>query len=118
MTCIPALAVRLGPTPWGSSEAPQRGEDVVLEWLRERHDAEGWLFGRAGFGTEPREQRSYLLLVHLNSLEVNYDPHAWTNNRTMRVAHEHLLEHWGEVPSGSVVDVAYILGEREAPAVS
>lgn len=39
----------------------------------------------------------------------------WWQDRTWRVAHEYIIEHWAELHDGSVVDVEYALGERAEP---
>ena len=94
-TFIPALAIRLGP---GS-------------------EADRYLCARAGFGRTEVEQSRFVILWRLNGGPAEYDPFAWSN-RTMQTAHRWLMEHWIEIVSGDVVDVEYILGERDAPKQS
>jgi hypothetical protein len=78
------------------------------------NEAEFYLLRRAGYGVQP-----LILLTRLDAdgRPANYDPYAW-GDRTMRVAHQHIQDHWLTLESGDVVDVEYILGERDAPKVS
>ncbi len=95
ITFIPALAVRF--TPW--QEDPQ----------------DEYLFRRAGY-REP-----YVLLVKLTDALSYFHPFDWDerlSGRTMGTAHQYLLDHWDEIPSGSVLDVEYVLGETKTPKVS
>lgn len=95
LTFIPALAVRLDP----------------------RNEHERYLLARAGFGISAYEQSQYVELVWLNSGKSACDPYDW-RDRTMKTAHQYLMEHWGDVRPGGVVDVQFILGETGAPAVT
>lgn len=70
--------------------------------------ADHYLARRAGFGDR------MIYLVVLNGEKATYDPYHW-DNRTYRVAHHWLSEHWDEIESGAVVDVEFILGERSEP---
>lgn len=45
------------------------------------------------------------------------DPFAW-GDRTRNTAHAWIIANWGNLKSGDVVDVSYILGETAAPKVS
>lgn len=45
------------------------------------------------------------------------DPYAW-KDRTLHVAHNHIEEHWDEIPDGGLVDVRVVLGEATEPAES
>jgi hypothetical protein len=92
-TFIPALAIRLDPVD----------------------DRDRWLLGRAGFGTTPEAQSTYVILHHLQSDQGTYDVFRHNPARTMRVAHQHIIENFDSLPNGAVIDVEYILGERETP---
>ena len=48
------------------------------------------------------------------------DPHGWDANRgrTIRKAHFYIIEHWNELRDGDVVDVEFILGERDKPKIA
>lgn len=95
-TFIPALAVRLNPG----------------------NEQDRYLLGRAGYGTRPEVQATYVIVVKLEGGQAQYNPIGWAYGRTMEVAHGFILDHFDELPSGAVVDVQYILGERTEPKVS
>lgn len=83
-------------------------------------EADRYLFGRAGYGTHPGQQAAYVLLCRIvgeHNHGCEYDPEAWwrTGARTLVVAHRHIVEHFDELPSGAVVCVEHILGERSEP---
>jgi hypothetical protein len=93
-TFVPALAVKLDPSC----------------------EQERYLLARTGFGRSPVDQGMYVMLMRLagGSGDAKCDPYEW-GNRAMQVAHEHLVEHFDEIVSGSVVDVEYIMGVTSAP---
>lgn len=105
MTFVPVLAIR----------------------LRGRSSQEFYLLRRAGYAAEqiaddpPENIEPYILLASLVSGQAKYDPFDWSN-RTMQVAHMHLIQNWRGLESGAVVDVEFILGEKpvakESEAVS
>lgn len=95
-TFIPVLAVRLNPASEGDR----------------------YLLGRAGYGTRPDEQAHYVIVVKLEDCLSQYDANRWGRARTMEIAHEHIIEHFDDLPSGAVVDVEYILGKTAQPKVS
>jgi len=97
MTFIPALAVKLDPAC----------------------ERDRYLLARAGYGLSPFEQAEYVLLVKVSGDEpkTQHDPHSW-GDRTMRAAHQHIIENWSLLESGAVVDVEFILGEKQAPTES
>jgi hypothetical protein len=66
---------------------------------------------RAGFAVG----RRYTLLTNLATMTTQYDEERWTPGRTMRLAHLHLNEMFDIYKSGAVIDIEYILGQREAP---
>ncbi len=94
-TFIPAMAVR-------------------LTW---RDDQERWLLRRASYAAEQiaphSELEPYVLLTELDGGKSKYDPYGW-DTRTMRFAHQHMLEKWNLLCSGDVIDVEFILGETLA----
>ena len=87
-TFVPALAVQLNP----SNEDERR------------------LLGRAGFGRLPSEHRQYIFLIKLTDAKCEWDPIEW-GDRTMLVAHKHIVDFWRDLRPGEVVDVEFILGE-------
>ena len=94
-TFIPALLVRLDPTD----------------------ERDRWLLGRAGFGTTPEAQGSYVLLINLVK-DAPYDAFGHGRARTLQVAHQHAIDHFDDLSNGQVVCVEHLLGEREEPKVS
>lgn len=96
MTNIPVMATRLDP---GNA-----GDHSILS--------------RAGYGSSVGEQGAYIVLTKIAGGEMasHYDPYHWRGNRTMTEAHKHLLGgRFDELPSGSVIDVQFLLGETTAP---
>ena len=49
--------------------------------------------------------------------ESSADPYFW-GDRTNRVAHDYITDHFDELEDGQVIDVRVILGERDMPVVS
>lgn len=103
-TFIPVMAVKL--TPYHSDG---------------HRSVEQWLLQRAGYALEQMvgnpALEPYVVLWRLEGGPAEYDPHAW-GNRTMTVAHGHIIESWEKLQSGDVVDVEYILGHSMAPKQS
>ncbi|CAB4189950.1 hypothetical protein UFOVP1196_21 [uncultured Caudovirales phage] len=73
---------------------------------------DGPLMRSAGF-----DNYKMVYLVHLNGQTASYDPFKWTN-RTMKISHLHIQEHFDTLESGAVVDVEYIMKETDTPKVS
>lgn len=91
---------------------------VLAVRLRPRSEQERWLLARAGYGRSPDEQGRYVVLVRIvgGTTSASYDPHSWGGGaRTMPVAHQHLIDHWGEYDSGDVLDVEHVLGITAEP---
>lgn len=75
--------------------------------------SERYLLMRAGYGPE-----RCILLTRAEGGESNYDPYNWGRTRTMPAAHQHIIEHWDSLESGSLIDVEFILGEVATPKLS
>lgn len=58
-----------------------------------------------------------LTKINSNPLQSAYSPDEW-GDRTMSTAHAYIEEHYNELPSGTVIDVQYILGETKNPVRS
>jgi hypothetical protein len=71
-----------------------------------------YLLRRAGYGTN-----RCVMLTRLSGGHANYDPYGW-DNRTMKVAHNYIADHWDEIADAEVIDVEHILGETAEPKVS
>ena|SRR3990167_10958996 len=108
-TCMPVMAVR----------------------LRNRTPREFALLRCVGYGPEeiggPEETPGvlrhgltpYVILCTLDGMKVQYNAYNWPSSpRTLRTAHLHIINHWGTLNSGDVVDIEYILGETQAPKAS
>lgn len=80
-------------------------------------DQERWLLRRCGFG--PASTCVIVGKLECSGVDRNctYDPYAW-GGRTYPVAHQYIEEHFDELQSGAVIDVEFLLGERETPKVS
>ena len=91
-TRIPVLAIRIDP--------------------REAYEGDWDVLNRAAIRSD-----KVLLLTKLSHYEQHDEPHQWaqTGGRTMKVAHQHMIDHWDELVSGQVVDVEFILGETAWP---
>jgi hypothetical protein len=73
---------------------------------------DGFLARRAGFG-----DRMIFLTMLTHPERTQYDPFSW-GDRTLHVAHAHIERYWDELEDHAVVDVEFILGERETPKES
>lgn len=71
---------------------------------------DGPILRRAGYGSP------LVLLTMLAKPETQWDPWAWSSQRTMGTAHRYIQEHWDELISGQVIDVRVLLGETLEPA--
>jgi hypothetical protein len=106
-TFIPCFGVLCEPVFDGPGDASAAGR------------ADSYLLFRAGY-QPPREGKvgRCVIFTRLDGHPSNiapYDPIAWGRNRTMSAAHEYVRDHWDELPSGAVVDVEHIKGERVEP---
>ena len=92
MTLIPALATQLE-----SLTVPER-----------------WLLGRAGYGLTAEEQSQYIMLTFIEggAGHACTSPFDWdSGTRTMRIAHQFIIDNWNQLHTGDVVDVEFISGE-------
>jgi hypothetical protein len=98
MTFIPVLAVRLDP---GCEE-------------------DRYLLARSGYGLTAAGQAEYVQLMNLHggSGDSKCDPEEWGDARTMSTAHQYIIDNFEALPSGSVVDVQFILKETKSPVES
>lgn len=87
---------------------------VVAFQLKPENAAEHYLIRSAGFGID----QPAVVVYRLNEGKSNFEPDMWGMTRTMRVAHEWIAANWDSIVSGDVVDVQYLIGERETPKVS
>jgi hypothetical protein len=83
--------------------------------ILDANEADCFLLRRAGYG-----ETRCVIFTRLDGHPSNiapYDPFEWGRSRTMRLAHEYVIEHWDELESGAVVDVGSMLG-LNAPKMS
>jgi hypothetical protein len=92
---------------------PSANEDDAIGMLgalgAAHTEADVYLLRRAGYHAS-----RCVIFTRLDGHPSNiapYDPIEWGRNRTMSVAHAHVIEHWDELKSGAVVDVEYILDQ-------
>ena len=80
------------------------------------NEAQRYFLRRVGY---PCDGRPNIAITHLsaNGRPFWNDPWGW-KDRTYKVAHTYIIEHWGELQDGDVVDVAYILGETTTKKIS
>lgn len=100
-TFISAMAIKM---------VPARGE----------FEEERYLLARSGYGPDPTADPCVVLCrMEAAGIDRNatYDPYSW-GNRTMKVAHSHIVEHFDELRSGDVIDVEFLLGEAPEPKTS
>lgn len=105
-TAIPCFGILMAP-----SETPN-----APEWLATGQGlAEEYLLRRAGFGfTYP-----LVLFGRLEGGEIRHDPFSWNRPpRTVAEAHRYVAAHWDGLNSGDVIDVEFILGEKDTAKVS
>ncbi len=93
-TCIVALAIRTKTDDTDAKKLLNRG---------------GWSNG------------SIILCDITGDSNCTHDPYIWLekrNSRTMYQAHIHIIANFDKLPANSVIDVEYILGERNEPKKS
>lgn len=66
-----------------------------------------YLLIRAGYSS-----RAILLTALVGGKKAECDPYAW-GDRTYKVAHIWIEEHWDDISDAEVIDVEYILGETK-----
>lgn len=97
-TCIAALAMKM------------IAEDDGVSAMTETR-----FMKRCGFSQE----YPAVILMRLDDQKATCDPYDWHSLgmglRTMQTAHDWINQHFDEIESGQVVDVEFILGERDKP---
>jgi hypothetical protein len=105
-TLIPCFGIRMAP---GAATPGEVSLDI------DQFEAEKYLLQRAGFGFE----YPLVFFGRLEGGECRYDPFQWDcSSRTVPEAHRYVAAHWEELTSGDVIDVEYILGEKDTTKVS
>ena len=112
-TFIPAIAIEMISRPLlGDSSVSSLTQcDTTSD-----HEARRYLLRRAGYADD--ERHPTILLTHLDGGRVaQCDVYAW-GDRTWKVAHHYIEQHWHDLKDGDVICVEHILGERATPKVS
>lgn len=76
------------------------------------NEGQGYLLRRVGF-----RDLQVIMTWLTGERQATADPYFW-NDRTLQVAHSHILEHWEDLSDGDVVDVEFILGETTTKKIS
>jgi hypothetical protein len=88
---------------------------LCVNTARADNEGQRYLLQRCGY---PLDGRPNIIMMRLSADgdSATNDPYWWpVGNRTLRVAHRHIIEHWDELKDGDVVCVEWILGERTEP---
>lgn len=88
---------------------------VLCTLMESEHGQERWLLARAGYGGPCGLVLMAGLVAHPD--KCTYSPHDW-GNRTRQTAHRYITENWHNLSTGAVIDVEFILGEKDVPKVS
>jgi len=88
---------------------------VMATALVARSGHEAYLLRRAGYQDDSFNPS--FLVTRLNDCLSASDANEWSN-RTMRVAHRYIEEHFESLECGEVIDVEFILRESSRPKVS
>ena len=104
-TFIAVLAVDMNP----STGEPPMSED--------QYNGRLYLLRRCGY---PCDGRANILMTRLDGNgQATNDPYAWADgSRTLKVAHNYIIDNWNNLRNGDVVCVEWILSERSEPKVS
>jgi hypothetical protein len=78
--------------------------------------AQYYLLRRDGYSGDETER--CIIMIDAQCRGVSYDPYGWTGARTLPRAHLYITEHWSELHDGDVIDIEFILGERNIPKIS
>lgn len=94
---------------------------VICVKLNAVNEAERYLLAMTGYGLQTKKQSEYILMGRLRDGQLQptpFDHEGYPSVRTLGAAHQHILKHWDELESGTVIDIEYIKGETEAPKVT
>lgn len=86
---------------------------VMATLIAPQNRAQHYLCRRAGFDPSV----PYIILTKLTDYKTHYDEYSW-GDRTIKVTHGYIIENWDKLYDGDVIDVEFILGEKEEPAQS
>lgn len=80
------------------------------------NEGQRYLLRRDGYSLRPDDP--IIIMIDAQCRGVSYDPYEWSGSRTKAIAHNFIMEHWSELADGDVVDVQFIIGERDRPKTS
>jgi hypothetical protein len=87
---------------------------VAIDMSLTGNSYDDYLLRRAGYGAGMR----CILLTRLDGgTKAYYDCYDW-GDRTWKVAHNYIAEHWNDIADAEVIDVQFILGETIERKVS
>lgn len=89
---------------------------VLCTMMESDQDQEAWLLRRAGYQAGGCLVMMTGLVNHPD--KASYSPYDWGDNRTRKIAHQYITDHWDKLASGAVIDVEFILGIRAQPKKS
>ena len=79
--------------------------------------AQRYLLRRDGYRADETEH--CIIMIDAQCRGVSHDPYIWPHDsRTKPIAHVHIQQHWSELKDGDVIDVEFILKERNSPKES
>lgn len=93
---------------------------VLAVQLLPSNEADRYLLGRSGYTLLAETQANYVVLSKIDGGEdrhMNYDPYAW-KTETLRQAHRYISSKFGDLESGSVIDVEFITGRTTELKIS
>lgn len=87
---------------------------VLCVKLTPEDERDQYILARAGYGDEPHH---YVTMVMIDDGcgKATSDPFKWGNRRTLRIAHQHIIDNWDKLENGAVIDVEFILGITSSP---
>ena len=80
------------------------------------NEAQRYLLRRDGYSGSDDEH--CIIMIDAQCRGVAYDCYEWRDARTKGTAHHFIAEHWAELRDGEVIDVQFILGEKDQPKLS
>lgn len=82
--------------------------------------AERYLLNRSGYYASSRADgfQPTILLIKLSNGQLSNHPADWGDTRTMPTAHSYIADNFYTLESGAVIDVEFILKEKEVPKQS
>lgn len=91
---------------------------VAIRMLADNPTQAYYIHAKSGY---PKDGTS-IMLMRLYDGKATNDPFAWGaltgSTRTLPIAHEWIINNFGSISDGDVIDVQFILGETTMPKVS